>query len=104
MSVGARRSELDIIRDILAAGPGRTCELRDTVNLSHLQLRKYLPVLEGSHLIILYRDASKGVCFSVTSKGAMVLQLVERLTAALTPSALVEAAIPWEEPEQLRRA
>jgi predicted AAA+ superfamily ATPase len=98
---------------------GRTSELRDTVNLSHTQLRKYLAFLEGSHLIILYREDPRGVSFSVTSKGTLVLQLVERLTAALTPGAVVEAvnprveavpraggipANPGEEPGQRRRA
>jgi predicted transcriptional regulator len=91
---------------------GRTSELRDTVNLSHTQLRKYLAFLEGSHLIILYREDPRGVSFSVTSKGTLVLQLVERLTAALTPGAVVEAvpraggipANPREEPGQRRRA
>ena len=112
MTVGTRRSDIDIIRDILATGMGRTSELRDTVNLSHTQLQKYLVFLEGCNLIVLYRESARGVSFSVTNKGTLVLQLVERLAAALTPGVQVEA-VPWaggipanprKEPPQRRRA
>lgn len=101
MTVGTRRSDIDIIRDILAAGLGTAAELRDAVNLSHTQLHKYLDFLEQANLIALHQDSSRGVRFSVTDKGELVLQLVERLKAALTPEAWTEAQV---EPVQSRRA
>jgi predicted transcriptional regulator len=55
MSVGVRRSEIEIIRDILRMGVGRTTTLRYTVNLSHSQMQKYLAFLEKSGLIRLER-------------------------------------------------
>ncbi len=87
MTVGTRRSDIDIIRDVLAAGMGRTSELRDAVNLSHTQLQKYLAFLESSGLITLSREDSRSASFSVTSKGRLVLQMVEQLNAALNPGA-----------------
>ncbi len=87
MPVGTRRSDIDIIQDILSAGMGRTGELRDSVNLSHTQLQKYLAFLEGAGLITLDRAEARSASFAVTSKGKLVLQLLERLAAALMPDA-----------------
>lgn len=87
MPVGTRRSDVDIIRDILAIGMGTTGELRLAVNLSHVQMQKYLAFLEGAGLVTLDRSEGLGASFAVTGKGGQVLQLLQQLTAALTPGA-----------------
>ena len=79
MSVGVRRSELEIIRDILRMGEGRTTSLRHTVNLSHSQMQKYLSFLERSGLIELGRQGSRTLSFQVTEKGRLALRRVEEL-------------------------
>lgn len=79
MPVGARRSDIEIIRDILRMHPGRITELRYSVNLSHSQLQKYLSFLEQAELIRMERQSSKVVNFRVTPKGRRVLGQMERL-------------------------
>ena len=79
MSVGVRRSELEIIRDILRMDEGRTTSLRYNVNLSHSQMQKYLSFLERSGLIVLGRQGSRTLSFQVTEKGRLALQRVEEL-------------------------
>ena len=79
MSVGVRRSELEIIRDILRVGEGRTTSLRYTVNLSHSQMLKYLLFLERSDLIELDRQGARTLSFRITEKGRLALERVEEL-------------------------
>ena len=91
MPVGSRRSELEIIRDILRIGGGRTTALRYNVNLSHLQMQKYLSFLERSSLIHLERQGSRTSSFQVTDKGHLALEELERLFDILGIGAWSEA-------------
>ena len=79
MSVGSRRSELEIIRDILRLDVGRTTSLRYNVNLSHSQMQKYLAFLERSELIRLDRQGTRSWTFQVTEKGRQALDQMDRL-------------------------
>jgi predicted transcriptional regulator len=79
MPVGVRRSELEIIRDILRTDESGTTSLRYSVNLSHSQMQKYLLFLEKSSLIELDRQGSRTLSFRVTEKGRLALQRVEEL-------------------------
>lgn len=79
MSVGNRRNELDIIRDILRMNSGRTTSLRHSVNLSHSQMRKYLDFLEKSDLITLERQGPRISTFQVTEKGSRSLDQINQL-------------------------
>jgi predicted transcriptional regulator len=79
MSVGVRRSEIEIIRDILRMGAGRATTLRYTVNLSHSQMQKYLAFLERSGLIRLERQGSRALTFQTTDKGWLALDHLERV-------------------------
>ncbi len=79
MPVGIRRSEIEIIRDILRVNVGRTTSLRYSVNLSHSQMQKYLTFLERSDLIKLERHGTRALSFQVTSKGKQALEQIDRL-------------------------
>lgn len=79
MSVGNRRSELEIIRDILSMGNGRTTLLRYSVNLSHAQMQKYLGFLEKSGLIEMERHGTRALTFAVTPKGRQALTQMDQL-------------------------
>jgi predicted transcriptional regulator len=79
MSVGVRRSEIEIIKDILRMGVGRTTALRYTVNLSHSQMQKYLAFLERSGLIRLERPGGRTLTFHTTDKGWLALEHLEKL-------------------------
>ena len=79
MPVGSRRSDLEIIRDILSVDLARTTELRYTVNLSYPQLQKYLSFLEQSQLVRVQRDGSRSSSLAVTDKGRAVLEQLNQL-------------------------
>ena len=79
MSVGNRRSELEIIRDILSFGEGRTTILRYGVNLSHAQMQKYLGFMEKSGLFELERHGSRALTFQITDKGRAALTQMDQL-------------------------
>lgn len=83
MSVGIRRSELEIIRDILRMDSGRSTTLRYSVNLSHSQMQKYLSFLERSDLIQLERQENRALTFQVTQKGRLALEKLEQLFSLL---------------------
>jgi predicted transcriptional regulator len=83
MPVGVRRSELEIIRDILRMDEGGTTSLRYSVNLSHSQMQKYLLFLERSGLIELDRQGTRTLSFRVTKKGRLALTRVEELFALM---------------------
>ncbi len=83
MPVGVRRSDIEIIRDILSMEVGRLTELRYAANLSHVQLQRYLTFLEQRDLLSLNRKSAKVVSFEVTDKGKSVLEMLDRLFTVL---------------------
>ncbi len=79
MSVGNRRNELEIIRDILRMNSGRTTLLRHSVNLSYAQMQKYLDFMEKSGLITLERQGPRISIFQVTEKGERALNQMNQV-------------------------
>ncbi len=93
MSVGVRRSEIEIVRDILRLDEGGSAEVRCSANLSHAQMLKYLSFLEKSDLIGLKRDGSRGILFKVRPKGQMVLKQLDQLFEIMGLDSWSEAGI-----------
>jgi predicted transcriptional regulator len=79
MPIGNRRSEFEIMQDILRMDAGSTTTLRYSVNLSHSQMRKYLSFMENSSLIQLQRRGRRTTTFQVTPKGRQVLDQLGQL-------------------------
>lgn len=79
MPVGKRRSELDIIRDILRTGHGKTITLRYNSNLSHTQMEKYVSFLEKQGLLELEKKGQRGTLFYITEQGREILGDIDRL-------------------------
>ena len=79
MPVGTRRSDMEIIRDILSADLARTTELRYSVNLSYPQLQKYLGFLEQSELIQVKKQGRRSNRLAVTEKGRGALERINQL-------------------------
>jgi predicted transcriptional regulator len=84
MPVGLRRSDLEIIRDILRTdwGKGPT-QLRYKANLSHPQLQRYLAFLEQSNLVEMERQSPRGTNVRLTDKGRQVLKQLDGLFLTL---------------------
>ncbi len=83
MSVGARRGDFEIIRDILRnilEIPGiRAAQLRQSIRTSGTLFRRYLTFLEQRNLIREQGRGTRLIAFEVTAKGRQVLELVDRL-------------------------
>ncbi len=88
MAVGTRRSDVEIIGDILRSESQGATQLRYSVNLSYPQLQRYLAFLEQSHLVTLERRSTQVISFKVTEKGRRVLRLLDRLFSNLGFNAL----------------
>jgi predicted transcriptional regulator len=86
MPVGVRRSEFEIIYDILKMGGGKPTTIRHSANLSHAQLQKYLGFLEKSNLILPEQQNPRATYFSVSDNGKLTLELIERLLELLGPA------------------
>ena len=83
MGVGVRRSDVEIIRDILRMENGGIAPVRYTANLSYIQLKRYLAFLEETGLIILVRQGPQITGFTITLKGRRTLDLLDTLVVTL---------------------
>ncbi len=90
MAVGLRRSDLEIIRDILRMDGEGPTQLRYNANLSYPQLQKYLGFLEQSALIQRERHSAHVLNVQVTEKGRKVLTLLDALFTTLGYESLSE--------------
>ena len=90
LSVGQRRSNIEIIAEILRIvlhGAGKT-EIMYTANMSYAQIQRYLEYLLGHGFIT--RRAKTGLITSyhVTGEGIKLLQTIESLLGMLGAAAL----------------
>ena len=83
MGIGVRRSDVEIIREILSTNGAGITHLRYSANLSHKQLKRYLVFLERSGIIVLERQGSQIAGFTTTDKGRAALNLLEDLISVL---------------------
>ena len=90
MPVGLRRSDLEIVRDILRADRGGPTQLRYNANLSYPQFQRYLAFLERSNLVETDRQGPQVVNVKVTDKGRRVLRLLDGLFSTLGFDSLTE--------------
>ena len=90
MGIGVRRSDMEIIREILQMdGTGITL-LRYGANLSYPQIQRYLAFLENSRLINVNRNSAHIAGFKTTGKGRRTLNLLDKLISILGYSTLAE--------------
>ena len=85
MSVGVRRSDLEIIRDVLRIEQGGITHVRFRANLSYVQIQKYLAFMEQLELVELERRDTQVIKFQVTDKGRKILHLLQILFATMAP-------------------
>ena len=83
MGIGVRRSDVEIIREILSTSGGGITQLRYSANLNYKQLVRYLVFLERSGNIVLERQDSQIAGFTTTEKGRAALNLLEHLLSVL---------------------
>jgi predicted transcriptional regulator len=85
MRIKRRRSDIDIIAEMLKAGEkgaGKT-EIMYSVNMSYSQIQKYLPYLISGGFIDTTNLSNPKVCYRVTEKGQELLNNLVSLKGML---------------------
>jgi len=87
ISVGQRRSNIEIIADMLRvgeSGAGKT-EIMYSANMSYSQIQKYLDYLMGQGFIDKLQLGGQGVFYQVTGSGLKLLRVIDNLIEMLGP-------------------
>ena len=88
ISVGRRRSNIEIIADILRigeSGAGKT-EIMYSANMSYSQIQKYLDYLVNQGFIVKVNMDNTMVAYRVTDRGFKLLQAIDNLMGILETS------------------
>ena len=90
VGVGQRRSNIEIIADMLRAGEngaGKT-EIMYSANMSYSQIQKYLDYLVGQGFINRIQLDDSLMAYQVTEKGFKLLEAIDSLMEMLSPQKL----------------
>ena len=88
ISVGRRRSNIEIIADILRIGEngaGKT-EIMYSANMSYSQIQRYLDYLVNQGFIVKVNIDNTMVAYRVTDRGFKLLQAIDNLMGILETS------------------
>jgi predicted transcriptional regulator len=79
MMIGNRRSNLQIIADMLRLGEAGKTEIMYSANMSYFQLQKYLNYLLDLKLIDKVHLGNPSVSYKVTEKGLRLLKNIDSI-------------------------
>jgi predicted transcriptional regulator len=85
ISVGRRRSNIEIIADILRIGEngaGKT-EIMYSANMSYSQIQRYLDYLVSQGFIVKVNIDNTMIAYQVTNRGFKLLQAIDNLMGIL---------------------
>ena len=85
MRVNRRRSDIEIIADMLEVGEngaGKT-EIMYSANMSYRQIQKYLGFLVGHGFIDQMKMGNPSVTYQITDNGLKLLQLINNIKEML---------------------
>jgi len=86
-----RRSNIEIIADILRLGQAGKTEIMYGANMSYCQLQKYIDLLMERGFIDRVNSESSIVTYRTTEKGHTLLKLIESVLAMLSPGDLPDS-------------
>jgi predicted transcriptional regulator len=86
MMIGNRRSNLQIIADMLRLGEAGKTEIMYSANMSYYQLQKYLNYLLDLKLIDKVYLGNPSVSYRVTEKGFRLLKNIDSIQEILESS------------------
>jgi predicted transcriptional regulator len=85
MKLNNRRSNIEIIADMLRLGEAGKTEIMYSVNMSYFQLQKYLNFLLQLKLIDKVTVGNPTVTYRVTRKGLRLLRNIDNIHQMLEP-------------------
>ncbi len=83
MKLNSRRSNFEIIADMLRLGEAGKTEIMYSANMSYFQLQKYLNFLLQMKLIDKVTVGNPTVTYRVTQKGRRLLKNIDNITHML---------------------
>jgi len=83
MKIGRRRSNIEIIADMLRLGEAGKTEIMYSANMSYFQLHKYLNLLLQLKLIDKVMVGNPIVTYRVTRKGLRLLRNIDNIRQML---------------------
>ncbi len=83
MKISNRRSNIEIIADMLRLGEAGKTEIMYSANMSYFQLQKYLNLLLQLKLIDKVTVGNPIVTYRVTRKGLRLLRNIDNITQML---------------------
>ncbi|MFC1953050.1 winged helix-turn-helix domain-containing protein [Chloroflexota bacterium] len=86
MKLNNRRSNIDIIADMLRLGEAGKTEIMYSANMSYFQLQKYLKFLLQMKLIDKVTVGNPTVTYRVTKKGLRLLRNIDSIQQILQTS------------------
>jgi len=92
MKIANRRSNIQIIADMLRLGEAGKTEIMYSANMSYFQLQKYLKFLLELKLIDEVQLGNPSVSYRVTEKGSRLLRNIDSIQEILEPN--VEESAP----------
>jgi predicted transcriptional regulator len=78
-----RRSNIEVIADILRLGEAGKTEIMYSANMSHRQLQKYLDFMVESGFLEMAVVPNPGIKYKVTKKGQRLLRSIEPILEQL---------------------
>ncbi len=85
-----RRSDIEVIADILRLGEARKTEIMYSANMSYSQLQKYLNLLLQLELVDKMLSSNQVVSYRVTAKGLRLLRSIDTVLDILEGKELVD--------------
>ena len=85
-----RRSDIEVIADILRLGEARKTEIMYSVNINNSQLQKYLDLILRLDLAEKTLSSNHSVTYGVTPKGLKLLRSIDTVLDMLEDKELVE--------------
>ena len=83
MAVNGRRSNIEIIADILRMGKASKTQIMYRVSMSYAQLQKYLDYLMDRGFLSWSMQGYRGGTYSVTGEGELLLESIEKIEELL---------------------
>lgn len=90
LEMSNRRSNIEVIADILRLGQAGKTEIMYSANMSYRQLQKYLDFLLQRGFIDRVEMANPAVTYRVTEKGLRLLKTIDRILKMLSPNGRVK--------------
>jgi predicted transcriptional regulator len=86
-----RRSNIEIIADILRLGQAGKTKIMYSANMSYCQLQKYIDMLMERGFIDRVNAGSSAATYRTTEKGHALLELIESVLAMLSQETLPDS-------------